>query len=192
MIILEETFTSAAGGFAGEPLNYKQVIRSDKAAVYERSRDSIIKDFETIKIRITPKGTVQKFPNGVTKVTEDDEEQYATTSLWGKFGFSFKNKQAAINKFNELNTAQAVKDDEETNESETPTHSTTTFIFPSQVKFSTKELAETNNCEYITASLWIKDAVKTGTIKSAGSERRASRGKETNLFQNIGRASSHL
>ena len=185
MIILEETFTSAAGGFAGEPLNYRQLIRSDKAAVYERSRDSIIKDFETIKIRITPKGTVQKFPNGVTKVTEDDEEQYATTSLWGKFGFSFKNKQAAINKFNELNTAQAVKDDEETNESETPTHSNTTFIFPSTEKFSTKDFATTNNCEYITASVFIKQSVNDGSIKSAGSERRQAKGKLTNLYQKV-------
>jgi hypothetical protein len=178
MIILEETFTSAAGGFAGEPLNYKQVIRSDKAAVYERSRDSIIKDFETIKIRITPKGTVQKFPNGVTKVTEDDEEQYATTSLWGKFGFSFKNKQAAINKFNELNTAQSVKDDGE-NE---PTN--TTFIFP-RGSFSTREFADVNNILYPSASIYIKECIQNHSVKSMGSERRNIKGKPTNLFTKI-------
>ena len=189
MIELEKTFTSGVGGFSGaDVLTYTQVCRSDKAAVYERSRNGIIKDYEAIKIRIVPSGTVQKFPNGVTKTTTEDEEQYATTSLWGKIGFSFHGvtgKQAAINKFNELNATQAVKDEVENNEVETPTHSNTTFIFPSQTKFSTKELAETNNCEYITASLWIKDAVKTGVIKSAGSERRNVKGKATNLFTKV-------
>lgn len=188
MIILEETFTSAAGGFAGEPLNYKQVIRSDKAAVYERSRDGIIKDFETIKIRITPSGTVQKFPNGVTKITEDDTENYATTSLWGKIGWSFKNKQAAINKFNELNSVQAVKDDSEDEPMAVNVASkinNTTFIFPATANFSTKDFAETNKCEYITASVYIKQSVNNGSIKSAGTERRNSRGKLTNLYSKV-------
>ena len=189
MIKLEQTFTSGNGGFSGaDVLTYTQVCRSDKAAVYERSRNGIIKDWEAIKIRIVPSGTIQKFPNGVTKTTTEDEEQYATTSLWGKIGFSFhgvSGKQAAINKFNKLNAMQAVKDEEETNEGETPTHSTTTFIFPSQTKFSTKELAETNNCEYITASLWIKESVKSGVIKSAGQERRQAKGKLTNLFEKV-------
>jgi len=184
MIKLEETFTSAAGGFGNEPLTYTQIIRSDKAAVYERSRDGIIKDYEAIKIRIVPAGTIQKFPNGVTKTTAEDEEIYATTSLWGKIGFSFLNKTAAINKFNELNATQAVKDDEETIEVETPTHSNTTFIFPIG-KFSTKELAEANSCEYITASMFIKQAVNGGSIKSAGSERRQAKGKMTNLFEKV-------
>lgn len=187
MIILEETFTSAAGGFAGEPLNYKQVIRSDKAAVYKRSRDGIIKDFETIKIRITPKGTVQKFPNDVTKITEDDEEMYATTSLWGKIGFSFKNKQAAINKFNELNSIQEVKDDSENEPVAVNVASkinTTTFVFPDK-PFSTTDFSTANNCEYITSSLYIRQAVREGIVKSAGQERRASRGKLTNLFTKV-------
>ena len=188
MIILEETFTSAAGGFAGEPLNYRQLIRSDKAAIYERSRDGIIKDYETIKIRITPKGTVQKFPNGVTKITEDDEEMYATTSLWGKIGFSFKNKQAAINKFNELNSIQAVKDDSEIEPMAVNVASkinNTTFIFPATEKFSTSDLANANKCEYITASLYIRQSVNDGSIKSAGTERRAARGKLTNLYTKV-------
>jgi hypothetical protein len=189
MIILENTFTSAAGGFAGEPLNYTQIIRSDKAAVYERSRDGIVKDYETIKIRIVPSGTVQKFPNGVTKITEDDTENYATTSLWGKIGWSFKNKQAAINKFNELNTAQAGKDD--VNEDEpvavnvASKINNTTFIFPATANFSTKDFAETNKCEYITASLFLKSAVNDGSVKTAGQERRNSRGKLTNLFTKV-------
>ena len=183
MIKLEETFTSAAGGFAGEPLNYKQLIRSDKAAVYERSRDGIVKDLEVIKIRIVPAGTVQKFPNGVTKTTTEDEEIYATTSLWGKIGFSFKNKQAAINKFNELNTAQAVKDEDETNEVETPTHTNTTFIFPAT--FSIKDFAEKNNCEYITASLFVKEQIGNGSVKQIGEERRAAKGPMTKIYSKV-------
>ena len=186
MIILEKTFTSAAGGFAGDPLNYKQLIRSDKAAVYERSRHGIVKDYETVKIRIVHSGTVQKFPNGVTKITEEDEEIYATTSLWGKIGWSFHGlggKQAAINKFNELNTTQAVKDEEESNEIEV-TNSNTTFMFPVG-KFSTREFADSNHIEYITASLFIKEQVTAGSVKSVGSERRNVKGKATNLFEKV-------
>lgn len=182
MILLEETFISAAGGFGGEPLNYRQVIRSDKAAVYERSRDGIIKDFEAIKIRITPKGTIQKFPNNVTKVTVDDEENYATTSLWGKIGFSFKNKTAAINKFNELNSIQAVKDDAD-DEIET-IHSNTTFIFPAG-NFSTREFSDVNKILYPSASIFIKEQVESGVVKFMGTERRNLKGKPTNLYSKV-------
>jgi len=181
MITLQERFTSGVGGFV-PPLNYIQLTRNDKVAVYQRSHsDGTIKDFETFLIKILPKGT-QVFQT----TTEDDEEKYAATSSFGRIAWSFhgtNGKQAAINKFNELNTAQAVKDDEETNESEV-TNSNTTFIFPVG-KFSTKDFAETNHCEYITASLFIKSAVNDGTIKSAGSERRNVKGKATNLFEKV-------
>ena len=184
MITLEKEFVSGEGGFSQSPLIYTQIIRNDNFAVYQSSdSDGKVKDYEVFRIKIQKAGLVI-----FQKTIMEDTECYTVTSAFGKSAWTFhgaNGKQAAINKFNELNTAQAVKNEEETNESETPTHSTTTFIFPSQTKFSTKELAETNNCEYITASLWIKESVKTGTIKSAGSERRNVKGKETNLYQKV-------
>lgn len=183
MIKLEETFTSGVGGFTGQDvLTYRQLIRSEKAAIYERSRDGVIKDYEVITIKINPKG-FQVF-NG--KPLEDDTEMYPSTGQFGFKAWSFhgsNGKQAAINKFNELNTDQAVKNEE--NEMEEVVNSNTTFIFPSSATFSTRELADTNKTEYITASLWIKDAVKSGIIKSAGSERRNVKGKATNLFSKV-------
>jgi hypothetical protein len=186
MIKLEQTFTSAAGGFGADTLKYIQVIRSDKAAVYERSRDGIVKDWEAIKIKVIPANTVQKFPNGVTKTTTEDEEMYATASGWGKSGFSFhgaNGKQAAINKFNELNTAQAVKDDEPVAVNVPSKFNNTTFVFPAT--FSIKDFAETNKCEYITASLFVKEQIAAGSVKQVGEERRAAKGPMSKIYSKV-------
>lgn len=184
MTKLETNFTSGVGGFGADVLTYKQLMRSDLAAVYERSRDGMIKDYEVTKIKIQPKGF--QVMNG--KPLEDDTEMYASTGQWGKSGWSFKNLGAAKAKF-ELLSNPAVKEVETSDdvviESPSVKFLNTTFIFPSTEKFSTKDFAETNHIEYITASLYIKDAVNNGTVKSAGSERRASRGKETNLFSKV-------
>lgn len=185
MIKLPITFVSAAGGHQQNPLTYTQVIRNDKVAVYVRSKDGLIRDYEVFKIRLTKAGTVQKFPNQEPRIVSEDIESYATTSDWGGRAFSFHGKfakEAALRQYEKMSKSAII--DEVTDDSieESPSFANTTFIFPNTEKFSTKDFAAVNNCEYITASLYIKESVKNGSIKAAGTERRQAKGKPTNLF----------
>ena len=123
MIKLQEQFSSASGGFQGSPLIYKQFIRSDNAAVYERfNPDGTLRDYETFKIKILPNGTVQKFPNNIVKVTTDDEELYPSTGQFSKTAWSFhgvKGKEGALKKYELLNNSAVKSDDVSDDVSET-------------------------------------------------------------------------
>jgi len=173
MITLEKEFTSGDGGFSGpDILTYKQVTRSEKAAVYQRSRGTYIKDFETIAIRVDPKGKVQKFPGGIVKVIEEDREMYPSTGQWGKMGWSFKNKGAALEKFERLNSEILTEDAPEE-----------AFAMTIPIgEFSTKDLANSNGIEYPIAALWIKTSLETGVIKFLKEERRNVKGKPSKIF----------
>lgn len=52
-------------------------------------------------------------------------------------------------------------------------------------EFSTKEVAAFNNVEYVTASQFINAELEAGTLKKTRTERRAARGKETQLFSRV-------
>jgi len=53
------------------------------------------------------------------------------------------------------------------------------------VEFSVTELAAQNNVEYSAAFVFVKEQVAAGTVKPTRKERRAARGKETQLYQKI-------
>lgn len=99
MIKLKEKFVSGDGGFSATPLTYTQVIRNNNFAVYERSLDGKVKDYETIHIKILKAGT-----RIFQQVLTEDEERYPGTSEFGRSAWSFtgNGKNAAINKFNQL------------------------------------------------------------------------------------------
>lgn len=116
MIKLKEKFESGDGGFSAAPLFYTQIVRNDKFAVYERSRDGKVKDYETIKVKILKAGT-----RIFQQVLTEDEERYPGTSEFGRSAWSFSGdvksaKVAAVNKFNklteDLNPKQVVEDKE--------------------------------------------------------------------------------
>ena len=96
---LETQFVSGEGGFSATPLTYTQVIRNNNFAVYERSLDGKVKDYETIHIKILKAGT-----RIFQQVLTEDEERYPGTSEFGRLAWSFtgNGKNAAINKFNQL------------------------------------------------------------------------------------------
>lgn len=50
------------------------------------------------------------------------------------------------------------------------------------MEFSVKELAEKNHVEYITASVFVREALEKKEIHFVRAEQRASRGKKTNVF----------
>ena len=173
MITLETEFTSGSGGFI-PPLKYKQLQRNGIYAMYQRfNPDGVVKDIEVIVINTVPKGTIQKFPGGVVKVTEDDAEHYATTSFWGKKGWSFHGInaiQGATAKLNEL-----------VNEpNKTPTIGGALTI--PVVEFTTKELSELNKIDYASAVIFIKEQLGSGAIKFVREERRNVKGKASKVF----------
>ena len=173
MITLETEFASSAGGFLNEPLTYKQVVRSSVAAVYVRSRDGIIKDYEAFTIRIDPKGKVQKFPNGVVKVIEDDTENYPSTGQFGISAWTYKNKGAALAKFEALNNEST----------EDKTASVKEMLIPVK-EFTVKELAEFNQVEYPIAAIFVRESLAVGKIQFLRAERRnlTGKGKPSNIY----------
>ena len=109
MVKLETNFVSGAGGFGAKPLKYTQLARTDKAAVYVRSRDGKQREYEVFRIFIQPKGsTVFK------KVYEDDTEKYPSTGKFGFSAWSIINFERAMEKYKEIcSKAEDIKDNEE-------------------------------------------------------------------------------
>ena len=185
MIKLREKFVSGEGGFSTDPLTYTQLARTDKVAIYERSRDGKVKDYEVFKIKILPKGT-QVFQT----TTVDDEEKYPGTSQFGFIAWSFCNKGAAMARYNELcnPTAPVVIPDADPVEDQSVTipivrSSPVAKLNIPPGEFSVKDLAAFNSVEYITGSLFVKDAVATGVLQFVRKEKRnVGRGKPTNIY----------
>lgn len=191
MISLALTFVSGDGGYGPPPgpLTYVQVARTDKVAVYQRFyADGRPKDFETFKIKVNPKGMVQKFPNGVIKIVEDDTEKYPSTGQFGFIAWSFHNKGAAMARYEKLcKEADGIEDAPvEVVESvgETPVSKP-----PKEVKallvpvgeFTVGELADKNSVNYVTAHLYVKSEIGK-SIKFLRQERRNAKGKLSNIY----------
>lgn len=182
MITLPIEFKSGEGGFSTDPLTYKQIKRDGNLALYERSREGKVYDYELIIITVVPKGTVQKFPNGVIKTIEDDTEHYPSTGSFGKKAWALGFDRVAAEKYFEERLTKrdfvAVEKPEEETAAEVE--------IPVSVKvdgeFSTKEYAEKNKMDYPTAYLAIKAGLADGTIKFIREERRNVKGKPTKLF----------
>ncbi len=170
---LETTFVSGDGGFASAPLTYHQVKRSAKCAIYERSRDGSVKDYEVFIIRVEPKGKILKFPKGITKLVEDDTENYPATSNFGRTAWSFGNLKAAERRFEELDKAENLPEEEEEPEK--------TFNIPLG-EFTVTEFASFNELLYPQAFLFIKEAVENKTITVLREERRALKGKKSKIY----------
>jgi len=176
MVTLEKEFVSGDGGFSTDPLTYKQVKRTETVAIYERSRDGQVKDYEVFIIRVDPKGKVQKFPNGSVKVLEDDIEKYPSSGVFGFTAWSIGSLKGAEYRFDELVAKGVAAAAEE--ENPTPEKA---IIMPVG-EFSTKELATANGIDYLAASLFIKAGLGDGTIKFVREERRNVKGKATKLY----------
>lgn len=176
MIKLDTQFVSAAGGFGNDPLTYNQIARTDKIALYERSRDGKIVDYEVFQIKITPKGRINKFPNGTTSVVEDDTEMYPGSSAFGRSAWSFGGKPGALTRFQKL-CSESV----ETTEESVATQALTVPV----MKFTVGEFAESNKVDYTTAYLAIKSMLVNGSVKLIGEERRNAKGKASKIFAKV-------
>lgn len=197
MKTIETDFVSGVGGFAGpDVLTYKQLARSASYAVYERSRDGVVKDWETIVLNIKPKGF--SCFNGIP--LEDDTETYPSTGQWGKKGWSFKNKTAALNKFQELNAVaipdvEGIDEDEDTTDDESsPTVSTgrrgrapkarVALTLPAG-EFTVGEVSDLNKVVYGDAIFFIKEQIEAGAVKFVREERRNAKGKPSKVYSPV-------
>ncbi len=187
MIQLEQTFVSGAGGFNADPLTYRQIKRTSKHAIYERSRDGVIKDYETIIIRLEPKGNQIKFPNGTVTIAEDDTEHYPATGRFGFTAWSFGNLKAAEQCFDELENpkskavpekAENIPYVEEEKEEKAPAKTITIPLG----EFVTKDIATQNDVDYAAAALFIKMGIANGSMKFVRQERRQAKGKMSNVY----------
>lgn len=170
MIKLPEKFTSGSGGFPGvDVLDYRQVKRTDTAAIYERSRNGKIFDYEVFIIKVDPKGKVQKFPNGTTNTLEDDTEKYPSNNQFGHIAWACVNLEAANRRFEML---QNGKEEPE---------SVKEILIPVG-EFTVGELAQQNNIEYLPASLFVKDGIASHSIKFLREERRNVKGKPSKIY----------
>jgi hypothetical protein len=178
MITLPLEFKDGSGGYsqAPGPLNYKQVARKDNIAVYQRFYiDGRPKDFETVVIKVVPKGTVIfKAPPSL-----DDEERYPSTGQWGKLGFSYRNQDAATEK---METLLASGNFEETSEEE---QAEMNVVVDGIGYFTVKQYAENNKLTYIDASVEIKKKVEGGSIKFVGEKRLNPKGKASKIFSPV-------
>jgi hypothetical protein len=178
MITLPTEFTSGEGGYsqAPGPLKYICIARNKLVAIYQRFFvNGSPKDFETVIIRVIPKGTsIFNAPPSL-----DDEERYAVSSSWGKGGFSFPNKESAMIKFNELVLKGIAAQDEIDN----PTVEAE-MIIPVDF-FTVGELAAENKIEYPEASIWVKSAIISGLIKFVREERRNAKGKPSKIYSKV-------
>lgn len=167
MIKLETTFVSGEGGFSQDPLTYTQLKRTEKVAIYERSRNGSVKDYEVFFIKVDPKG--KKI---FQQVLEDDREKYPSNNSFGFTAWSFNSKVAAMRRYEQLcKEVDAPEEEEE----EKP------LIIP-DTEFTVGELAEKNNTNYPTAFLFVKAAVENGSVKFLREERRAAKGKASKIY----------
>lgn len=170
MKLLEKVFISGVGGFSSNPLTYTQIIRKNQFAVYERSLNNKIKDWEVIYIKMVPKGT-----DLFGAISTEDTEFYPSTGQWGKHGFSFHGKygkEAALNKFKLL-----------TKEKHAPEIKSDIKIPPKE--FTTNGLAKLNNINYTNAAKFIKEQISLGKIKFLREENKNSKGKASKIYEII-------
>jgi hypothetical protein len=177
MKTLSKQFVSGEAGYSVTPLTYTQIARDGLFAVYERSLDGRVKDYETIKIRVIKAGT--KIFN---QVTTEDEERYAATSSWGRSAWSYGNKTAALNKLNELVKGMVKVEDEEDVDSEEVTSVSSTpkrrgrvaavrptVVYP-KTEFTMKELVTVNKEGWTQPTLYIKlqQDITSSIVKEVG------------------------
>jgi hypothetical protein len=186
MITLDLMFVSGDGGFSADPLTYTQIARNDKVAVYERSRNGNVLDYEVFKIKISPKG--KKI---FATVLADDQEEYPSTSQFGQWAWSISGPNAkarALALMEELtkDASPAVEDEKgETTTVSVPVAKVTggELKLPAG-KFTHTQLAEANGKTNQQVYNQLQQLVKEGKIKFVGTQPPASgKGKSSKLFE---------
>lgn len=188
MITLEKEFETNANStglqtFRQVKVGVRKVVnrrtkeaRDQNVYVYQRiTKDGSTFGFEVVVPHVLKSGTVQKFPNGTTREIADDTEMYPGASQFGTLGWFCANQDRAEELFDEL--IQESVSDSESNEEEAiriPNH-----------EFAVKDYAEELGLSYIEVSNWAQAMIREGKIRVIRTERRAARGRATNILSGV-------
>jgi hypothetical protein len=181
------------------------------AYIYIRTHDTGKKQgtmfgVEVIIPNIKKAGTYPLPPkdSGKTITYPEDFEEYPGASLFGKKAWFYQNIPAAERRLESLLKAEAVVEEDESETTPDPDPAViggvalAESLAPSRRgrpkvdrpplnlpdgEFSIKEIAEQNKVEYIVAAQFVKEQETAQMIQRTRTERRATRGPETQLFK---------
>lgn len=191
MKTLEIEFTSGEGGFSATPLTYKQIVRNQDFAVYERSLNGKVRDFELIKIKVHLKGH-QIFQ----KIVDEDTEVYPSSSQWGHFGWTYNDKNSALSEYktrcNPSVEVQPLKPQAEETKvkgkrGRPKMYNRSQVVLPHSVKFTMFDLL-TKNSDYTQPSMYqeVKKMLESNVIKVVGSvKKEGQRGKPALVYKKV-------
>lgn len=192
MIKLEIEFVCGSDGFSSDPLTYKQIIRNENFAMYERSRDGKVHEYEVFKITFTKKGT--KLFN---TVIEDDTERYPSAEKFGRTAWSIKSYDKAMQKFNDLTNKYNNMNNETQNTDNTNDVTTTpttpkrgrraaahNIIYPSnQKQFTMADLRKSNpGLSQPVLYIHIQKDIQANKVKKIGVVETSARGKKPVIY----------
>lgn len=152
-------------------------------AIHQRTRDA---GFEVVVI-----SRHDGYEIGGVKV--EPAEQYPGNEKWGSMGWTFTDLYSAEKRFNSLLKGELPVEDVPSTETpgtveppktRRPRGERPVLLIPVG-EFSVKELAAQNNVDYPVAFLFLKDQEVSGLVRRTRTERRAERGKPTQLFEKV-------
>jgi hypothetical protein len=167
--------------------------------LYQRTRSNgRTFGFEVFIPGVTKAGTSQTFPNGTVQTFDEDTENYAGKSAFGRSAYFCVNMERAEMRFNELMGIDAAVEStppmgdgveiEETTPLSPhrgrgrPRNGPRPSLLIPVGEFSVREMAESNQVEYITASNFLKELLTAASVKFIREERRSERGPMTKIF----------
>lgn len=173
-------FKDGSGGYSAAPLTYKQVRREGHIAIYQRFyADGRPKDYELIIIKVLPKGH-----RIFQKVLEDDEEQYPSTSAWGKRGWSCS-LHSAMTRMKSLLEGKidvaASPDDNLEVEPEVENPLADVEV-NGDTYFTVNQFGEKNGLSYVDARLKVLELISQNKVKLVGEKRLHAKGKPSKVY----------
>jgi len=198
LLPIEKVWTGDDFGVV-DAITLKQIKRTPTdaphpAALYERyKKNGVLKGYEVFIVKIVRAGTPQ-LGGGVVA---EDYEVYPRFRSFGKTAWQPDSLATAEMYYENLIAGKRPRDvateiedaDDADDEGQTvPVVHVTKVQKPvaeltlPNGEFSTKELAAQNGVDYSIAYLFLKGALQASTVKPTRAERRASRGKATQLY----------
>jgi hypothetical protein len=145
--------------------------------------------YEVFIPTITRAGTVQKFPNGITRTVEEDMENYPGASMFGRTAYFCSSMASAEKRFAEM-MGQVVEVEEPAEEEketvaeapEPPKGKKPDLLIPVG-EFTINDLAEHNKISYPTARNGLQFFLQDGEVSLAKEQRVGNAKRATKFFK---------
>lgn len=187
---LDITFVRTISGDPNQTLT--QIRRNENFAIYKRESSGKFNSYEVIRISIKKAGTYP-LPGGKTITYTEDQEEYATTSMWGKNGWSTTSLERANDIFDRLTAGRSLHDDPEIGKLSSEEVVEVLSVKPERKsgelpviqipsgEFTMLDIAVLNNMERTRIYPTVRQYVELGKIKELRRESRG-KGKPTVIF----------